>query len=72
LGALLAVAGLGYVIDTVAAVLVRGAWIDVSTFTFVGEFLLALWLLIQSAGAARSTHLVSADDDEDTQRGVAE
>jgi hypothetical protein len=46
LGVLLAVAGLGYVIDAVATVLVRGPWTDVSTFTFVGEFLLALWLLM--------------------------
>ena len=49
LGVLLAVAGLGYVIDTLAVVLIPGPWTDVSMFTFVGEFLLALWLLIQGS-----------------------
>jgi hypothetical protein len=53
LGVLLAVAGLGYMIDTVATVLVRGPWTDVSTFTFVGEFLLALWLLIRGGRRGR-------------------
>jgi len=47
LGVLLVVAGVGYMIDTLAAVLFRGPWTDVSTFTFVGEFLLALWLLVR-------------------------
>ena len=46
LGVLLAIAGLGYVVDTFGAVLSRGSWTDVSSFTFIGEFLLALWLLI--------------------------
>ena len=46
LGVLLAVAGLGYVVDTFAVVLFRGVWTDVSNFTFLGEFLLALWLVI--------------------------
>jgi hypothetical protein len=46
LGALVAIAGLGYVIDTFGAVLSTGTWTDVSSFTFVGEFLLALWLVI--------------------------
>ncbi len=46
-------------IDTVATVLVRGPWTYVSTFTFVGEFLLALWLLMPArrrrlAGEGRS------------------
>jgi len=46
LGVLLAIAGLGYVVDTFAVVLFRGVWTDVSNFTFLGEFLLALWLVI--------------------------
>lgn len=48
LGVLLAVAGLGYMIDSVGAILLQGAWADVSSFTFIGEFLLALWLLIRA------------------------
>jgi hypothetical protein len=47
LGVLLAVAGLGYVVDSFGAVLVRGSWTDVSSFTFIGEFLLALWLVVR-------------------------
>jgi hypothetical protein len=45
LGVLLAVAGVGYGLDSVATVLSDGAWTDVSVFTFIGEFLLALWLV---------------------------
>lgn len=47
LGVLLALAGLGYVVDSVGTVLSRGSWTDVSSFTFIGEFLLALWLLVR-------------------------
>src|SRR5680860_91642 len=46
LGVLLAIAGLGYVVDSLGAVLSRGSWTDVASFTFIGEFLLALWLVI--------------------------
>jgi hypothetical protein len=48
LGVLLAVAGLGYAADSLGAVLSPGTWTDISAFTFVGEFLLALWLVIGS------------------------
>ncbi|WP_181770635.1 DUF4386 domain-containing protein [Amycolatopsis pittospori] len=47
LGVLLAVAGLGYVIDTFGVLFSPNGWTDVSTYTFLGEFLLALWLVIQ-------------------------
>ncbi|MDQ1585464.1 MAG: hypothetical protein QOH80_829 [Actinomycetota bacterium] len=47
IGVLLVVAGLGYGIDTVGRVLTTGTWTDVSSFTFIGEFLLALWLVIR-------------------------
>jgi hypothetical protein len=43
LGFLLAVGGLGYLIDSLAKA--AGSSLDVSTFTFIGEFLLALWLV---------------------------
>jgi hypothetical protein len=47
LGMLLAVAGLGYLFDSFGAVLSEGAP-TVSSVTFFGEFLLAIWLLIRS------------------------
>lgn len=46
LGILLAVAGLGYLIDSFGTVLSHGSWTEISSFTFIGEFLLALWLVI--------------------------
>jgi Domain of unknown function (DUF4386) len=48
LGALLAIAGLGYATDSMGAVLSLGSWTDISSFTFLGEFLLALWLVIRA------------------------
>jgi Domain of unknown function (DUF4386) len=55
LGALLAIAGLGYAADSLGAVLSSGSWTDISSFTFIGEFLLALWLLIRARRIAAST-----------------
>ena len=46
LGVLLAVAGLGYLFDSLSAALTHGTSTPVSSFTFVGEFLLAPWLVI--------------------------
>lgn len=43
LAVLLAVAGFGYLFDSLARA--AGSSLDVSTFTFVGKFLLALWLV---------------------------
>lgn len=48
LGVLLAIAGLGYATDSLGAVLSQNSWTDISSFTFLGEFLLALWLLIRA------------------------
>ena len=48
LGVLLVVAGLGYAFDSFGAVLSRGSSITISTVTFLGQFLLAVWLLIRS------------------------
>ena len=45
LGVLLAIAGLGYLFDSFAATL-AGSSPEVSSYTFLGEFLLALWLVI--------------------------
>jgi hypothetical protein len=47
LGVLLAVAGVGYLIDSFGTVLSHGSWTEISSFTFIGEFLLALWLVIR-------------------------
>ena len=47
LGVLLAIAGFGYIFDTVVRVLVRGSSSDVSAFTGMGEFVFALWLVIR-------------------------
>lgn len=33
-------------IDSFGVVLSQGSWTDVAPFTFIGEFLLALWLVI--------------------------
>jgi hypothetical protein len=55
LGALLVIAGLGYAADSLGAVLSQGTWTDISSFTFLGEFLLALWLVIRSRRIAAST-----------------
>jgi hypothetical protein len=46
LGVLLAVAGVGYAFDSLAGVLSNGSLPEVSGVTFIGEFLLALWLVI--------------------------
>lgn len=55
LGALIVVAGLGYAADSLGAVLSPGGWTDISAFTFIGEFLLALWLVIRARRIAESS-----------------
>jgi hypothetical protein len=54
LGALIVVSGLGYATDSFGTVLSQGSWTDITSFTFIGEFLLALWLLIPARHIARS------------------
>jgi Domain of unknown function (DUF4386) len=61
LGVLIAISGLGYATDSLGAVLSQGRWTDISPFTFIGEFLLALWLLIR---ARRIAVMTSALNDE--------
>jgi hypothetical protein len=48
LGVLLVISGFGYATDSMGAVLALGSWTNISSFTFIGEFLLALWLLIRA------------------------
>jgi Domain of unknown function (DUF4386) len=55
LGILIAISGLGYATDSLGAVLSQGIWTDISPFTFIGEFLLALWLVIRARRIAVST-----------------
>lgn len=43
---LLVIAGLGYIYDSIGQFVSGGSWTQVSTVTFIGEFLLALWLVI--------------------------
>jgi Domain of unknown function (DUF4386) len=64
---LLAVAGVGYAFDTFHALLRPGTTLTVSAVTFVGEFVLALWLVARGGRVtgARSTSAVG------TMRAVA-
>jgi hypothetical protein len=52
--ALLAIAGLGYATDSLGAVVSQGSSTPISSFTFLGEFLLALWLRIRARSIAVS------------------
>ena len=47
LGVLVAVAGAGYLVDSFGALLFSDYTVSIGAFTFVGEFLLMLWLLIK-------------------------
>jgi hypothetical protein len=68
LGVLLAIAGFGYVFDTIVRVLVRAASSDVSAITGMGEFVFALWLVIggrriaANASESHTTQLEQPDD----------
>lgn len=55
LGVLLVVAGLGYAADSLGVVLSSGSWTDISSFTFLGEFLLAVWLVAKARRIAAGT-----------------
>ncbi|MFI7677353.1 DUF4386 domain-containing protein [Actinophytocola sp. NPDC049390] len=52
LAALVAVAGLGYVVDGAATVLVADYALNLAAVTFVGEVLLMLWLVVRARGTA--------------------
>ena len=55
LGALVTLAGVGYLADSFGAILVPGYSWTVSTFTFVGEALLIVWLFRIAFKASRSS-----------------
>ena len=61
LAVLLAISGLGYATDSLGAVLSPGAWTDISSFTFLGEFLLALWLVIRARSIATTASAIEHD-----------
>ena len=54
LGALVVVAGLGYAFDSIGTVL-SASPPEISTVTFIGEFLLCLWLLIRGRRMSAGT-----------------
>jgi hypothetical protein len=58
LGVLLTVAGLGYLFDSVTVVLSGGAAPEVAGFTFIGELVLAVWLLAKAFTIPAPTHLL--------------
>jgi hypothetical protein len=55
LGVLLLVAGAGYVVDTAVAALSTGSPFEISTVTFVGELLLAIWLVVRGRRVSLET-----------------
>src|SRR5438309_1411853 len=55
LGVLLVVAGLGYLTDSTGSVLFQGYSATVGAFTFPGELLLGLWLVLRARSIAAST-----------------
>ncbi len=73
LGVLVAVAGAGYLADSLGRILVPGYTLTVSTFTFIGEALLILWLFRVAVRSARSaeSHQVAAETSSVASRAVA-
>lgn len=65
IGVLLVIAGAGYAFDTFASVMSSGSPFPVSAVTFLGEFLLALWLVIRG-------HRLTPDDIPLTPRTVSQ
>jgi hypothetical protein len=51
LGVLLIITGLGYVFDSVTGFLLPNFGVTISLFTFFGEPLLAIWLVIKGVSA---------------------
>ncbi len=54
LGALVIIAGTGYLADALGRILVPGYTLTISTFTFVGEALLIVWLFKLAINGSRS------------------
>ena len=54
LGGLVVLAGIGYLADALGRIFVPGYTLTISTFTFVGEALLIVWLFRVAFKASRS------------------
>lgn len=61
LGVLLVIAGLGYLSDSLGGVLFQGYTTNVAVFTFLGELLLAVWLLLRARHIGVATSGTSAE-----------
>jgi hypothetical protein len=59
LAALVVVAGVGYIADSLGTIVIAGYKPTFSTFTFVGEALLIAWLFWRAARGRRSTETVA-------------
>ena len=55
LGGLVALAGIGYLADSFGRIVVPGYSLTISTFTFVGEALLIVWLFKLAIKGSRSS-----------------
>jgi Domain of unknown function (DUF4386) len=62
LGILIAVAGFGYLFDSVASVFSLGLTTKIASFTFIGEVALILWLLIKGRRIKLSDDLASSPE----------
>ncbi len=62
LGILLAIAGAGYIIDSLGPVLSSSYTVEVAVFTFVGEVLLIFWLLIKGRRLSLQSELGTPSD----------
>jgi hypothetical protein len=60
LAALVLLAGVGYLADSLGTIFVPGYGLTISTFTFVGEALLIFWLFWRAARGLRSSEAVVA------------
>jgi hypothetical protein len=63
LGALVALAGAGYLVDSFGRIFVPGYTLTISTFTFVGEALLIVWLFKVAIKGSRSLERPRAMND---------
>jgi hypothetical protein len=60
LAALVVLAGVGYLADSIGTILIADYGLTISTFTFVGEALLIFWLFWRAARGLRSSEAVVA------------
>jgi len=63
LAALVTLAGIGYLADSIGTIFVAGYGLTISTFTFVGEALLIFWLFWRAARGSRTSGSAVASPD---------